>query len=295
MEANLQPSSLPEEERRRLVMRVIEPRETVEGAGVHVLRSIGGPDLDYLDPFLLLDNFVGGDPAAFEAGFPEHPHKGIETVTYLIDGEMRHRDDQGNEGVVGPGAVQWMTAGRGVVHDEMPRPHDGHIDGLQLWINLPARDKLVPPSYQNIAAEQIPVHESHSGVVTRVIAGRAGAVEGPIRGIAAAPTYLDITVPPHTAWRQPVPAGQAAFAYTLSGRGRFATSDGWREVEARRLVLFADGGVVEGHGDHEPFRLLLIAATPLHEPVARYGPFVMNTRDEILETIRDLQNGTFGR
>jgi len=293
MEANLQPGS--REERQRLAVRVIEPRETVEGAGVHLLRSIGGRDLDYLDPFLLLDNFVGGDPSAFEAGFPEHPHKGIETVTYMLDGEMRHRDDQGNEGVVGPGAVQWMTAGRGIIHDELPRPRDGRIDGLQLWVNLPARDKRVPPRYQTIPADEIPVHEDREGVVTRVVAGRAGEVRGLIAGTATTPMYLDVTVPPHTAYRQPVPAGQTAFAYTLSGTGCFAGSEEWREVDARRLVPFADGDVVDSRAAHEPFRFLLIAGTPLHEPVARYGPFVMNTRDEILETIRDLQNGTFGR
>ena len=294
MEASLQSSPAPER-RARAVTRVIQPRPTVEGAGVHLLRSIGSPDLDQLDPFLLLDNFVGGDPAAFEAGFPEHPHKGIETVTYMLEGAMSHYDNQGNEGVVGPGAVQWMTAGRGIIHGEMPEPDGGRIDGLQLWVNLPARDKLMPPRYQNISADEIPVHETRDGVVVRVIAGEAGEVHGSITGIAAAPTYLDVSVPPHTSFAQSVPRGQTAFAYTLVGHGRFLAGDEWRHLESRHLAVFGEGDLVEASSDHEPFRFLLVSATPLHEPVARYGPFVMNTRDEILATIRDLQEGTFGR
>jgi quercetin 2,3-dioxygenase len=207
---------------------------------------------------------------------------------------MLHRDHLGNEGVIGPGGVQWMTAGRGIVHDEMPRLRDGHIDGLQLWVNLPAGDKMTPPRYQTFAADEIPEHETPTGALVRVIAGEAGLVRGPVAGIAAAPTYLDVRVPPHAAYIQAVGQDQNAFAYTLHGEGSFGGErDEWTDAHSPQLVVLGAGEAVVARTGHEPLRFLLIAARPLHEPIARYGPFVMNTREEILQTLDDLRNGRF--
>jgi len=278
----------------RRVLRFVEPRSVLEGSGVKLKRSIALPELDYLDPFLLFDHFGSDDPADYLAGFPMHPHRGIETVTYMLDGVVTHRDSMGNEGTIGPGDVQWMTAGGGIMHEEMPGPLDGRMGGFQLWVNLPARLKMTRPRYQEIASPQIPESEREDGTKIRVIAGTVDGIQGPVRDIVADPTYLDVTVPPHGSFRHPVPRGHAAFAYLFEGSGLFATDRGQdRAVGHPKLIVFDDGDYVEIRTADQPARFLLVSGEPLGEPIARYGPFVMNTKEEIRQALRDLQNGTF--
>jgi redox-sensitive bicupin YhaK (pirin superfamily) len=278
-------------EKTRKVARVIEPQPVVEGAGVRLRRSIATRALDYLDPFLLLDHFASKDPADYEAGFPLHPHRGIETVTYLLAGAVRHKDTLGNSGVIGAGDVQWMTAGRGILHEEMPQVRPEGVAGFQLWVNLPAKLKMTAPRYQEIHAAEIP-EVAREGSRVRVIAGEVDGVRGPVTGIAADPTYLDVTALPNSSFIQPVPDGHSAFSYVFEGEGRFGGRD-QGSLAAPRLVVWGDGEAVEVHAGESPVRFLLVSGRPLGEPVARYGPFVMNTRAEIEQTLRELQEGTF--
>jgi hypothetical protein len=277
------------------VLRIVEPRAVLEGAGVRLKRSIALPELDYLDPFLLFDHFGSDNPADYLKGFPLHPHRGIETVTYMLAGIVRHRDSLGNAGTIGPGDVQWMTSGRGILHEEMPAPLDGQMAGFQLWVNLPARLKMSQPRYQEIAAAQIPEIKRPNGVTIRVIAGISDGVRGPATEIAADPTYLDVAIPPHGSFIQPVEQGHAAFAYVFDGQGILGvTESGEGEVVRHpRLVILDDGDYVEVHAAEQPVRFLLVSGKPLHEPIARYGPFVMNTRQEIQQALQDLRDGTF--
>ena len=278
-------------ETKRKISRIIEPQAVVEGAGVRLKRSIGGHRLDYLDPFLLLDHFESKDSADYRAGFPLHPHRGIETVTYLLVGSVKHRDSVGNAGEIGPGDLQWMSAGRGILHEEMPQVRPEGIAGFQLWVNLPKKQKMSAPRYQNIRANEIPVIERESGATVRVIAGQVDSVAGPISGIAAEPTYLDVTLQPGGSLTQPVPSGHSAFAYVFDGEASF---DGEATVVAApRLVVWGDGDSIEAAAGETPARFLLVSGAPLHEPVARYGPFVMNTQAEIRQTLQELQHGTF--
>ena len=270
---------------------MIEPQSVVEGAGVRLKRSIGGPQLDYLDPFLLLDHFQSKNAADYEAGFPLHPHRGIETVTYLMAGTVRHRDSAGNAGEIGPGDVQWMSAGRGILHEEMPQVRPEGIAGFQLWVNLPKAQKMSPPRYQNIHAHEIPQIERESGATVRVIAGAVDGVAGPISGIAAEPTYLDVALKPGGSFFHPVPRGHAAFAYVFEGEARFGEEA--IVVAAPKLALWSDGDGIEARAERTPARFLLVSGAPLNEPVARYGPFVMNTQAEIQQTLRELQAGIF--
>jgi redox-sensitive bicupin YhaK (pirin superfamily) len=273
------------------VQRIIEPRSVLEGAGVRLRRSIAGPDLDYLDPFLLFDHFGSEDPDDYLAGFPMHPHRGIETVTYMLAGEVRHRDSLGNAGTIGAGDVQWMTAGGGIMHEEMPAAHEGKMAGFQLWVNLPAELKMTWPRYQEIAASQIPAVEREDGVRILVIAGSVDDVHGPVTEIAADPTYMDVTVNPSGSFSQPVPRGHTAFAYVFEGQGLFG--DTGEFISNPKLVVFGDGDLVEVRAEAESVRFLLISGKPLHEPIARYGPFVMNTAQEIQQALQDLRDGTF--
>jgi redox-sensitive bicupin YhaK (pirin superfamily) len=278
-------------EKIRKAARVIQPQSVVEGAGVRLQRSIATRELDYLDPFLLLDHFASNERADYEAGFPLHPHRGIETVTYLLAGAVRHKDTLGNSGEIGAGDIQWMTAGRGILHEEMPQVRPEGIAGFQLWVNLPAKLKMTTPRYQEINAAEIP-EVARDGSRVRVIAGAVDGVCGPVTGIAVNPTYLDVMVSPRSSFIQPVPLGHAAFSYVFEGEGRFGGRD--REViAATRLVVWGDGETVEVHTENSPVRFLLVSGRPLDEPVARYGPFVMNTRAEIEQTLRELQQGTF--
>jgi redox-sensitive bicupin YhaK (pirin superfamily) len=278
----------------RKVLRIVEPRSVLEGAGVRLKRSIALPELDYVDPFLLFDHFGSDNPDDYIAGFPMHPHRGIETVTYVLAGNVTHRDSMGNEGTIGPGDVQWMTAGGGIMHEEMPGAQQGRMGGFQLWVNLPAKLKMMPPRYQEIASAQIPEIEREDGTRIRIIAGTVDGIQGSVTEIAADPTYLDVTIPPNGSFSHPVSRGHASFAYLFEGQGLFVTDEGEdRAVAHPKLVVFDDGDQVEVRAKDERARFLLVSGKPLGEPIARYGPFVMNTKEEIRQALRDLQNGTF--
>jgi hypothetical protein len=298
----------------RPVVRVVRPQQVVEGAGVRLLRTIGGGLLDYLDPFLLLDHFESDDPDDYLAGFPLHPHRGIETVTYMLAGEVDHKDTLGNAGTIGPGDVQWMTAGGGIMHEEMPRPREGRMGGFQLWVNMPAALKMSRPRYQDVAAATIPAVERPGGARVRVVAGEVDGVRGPVTAIYAEPEYLDVELPARGAFTQRVPRGHAAFAYVYRGSASFgpiatgaapdvregAPSDAGGEREPGVVAVAAPALVVLGDGDEaavrtgvQGARLLLVSGAPLGEPIARYGPFVMNTRAELEQALRDLRDGTF--
>ncbi len=279
----------------RQIKKVIEPEPVTEGAGVRLKRCIGTDRLDYLDPFLLLDDFASSNPRDYEAGFPLHPHRGIETVTYMLRGEVRHKDTLGNSGSIGPGDVQWMTAGRGIMHEEMPQVRPEGIAGFQLWVNLPARLKMTKPRYQDIRAAEIPEIKKEGGARIRVITGTIDGVSGPVTGIAANPIYLDVFVPAHSSFIQPIHLGHTAFAYVFEGEGKFAgdeKADG-ATVSHPRLVVLGDGDSVKVVTGKTPVRFLLVSGKPLHEPIARYGPFVMNTEEEIEQTLQELRQGTF--
>lgn len=278
----------------RRIAKIIEPQPVVEGAGVRLKRSIATSTLDYLDPFLLLDHFASKNPADYEAGFPLHPHRGIETVTYLLSGAVRHKDTLGNAGEIGPGDVQWMTAGRGIMHEEMPQVHPEGVAGFQLWVNLPAKLKMTEPRYQNIAANEIPEIHREGSATIRVIVGSVDGVTGPVGGIAADPTYLDVLVSPRSSFVHPIARGHTAFAYVFEGEGRFGAED-QTVVTHPRLAVWTDGDTVEVKTAESPVRFLLVSGKPLNEPIARYGPFVMNTREEIEQTLRELREGTFAR
>ena len=277
----------------RPVARVVTPQPVVEGAGVHLRRSIGTRGLDHLDPFLLLDHFESVRPADYEAGFPYHPHRGIETVTIVRKGEIQHGDSLGHRGTIGAGDIQWMTSGSGIMHEEMPQVRPEGIAGLQLWLNLPARDKMTRPKYRDLSLDHVPTTVTDGGAQVRVIAGTAGEgrLVGPVEGLAVAPTFIDVVLPAGAAFRELVPRGHTAFAYVDEGEVHF----GAEVVHAPALVVFGDGDLVEASGGDGGGRFLLAAARPLHEPIARYGPFVMNTRAEIEQTLEDLRAGRFIR
>jgi redox-sensitive bicupin YhaK (pirin superfamily) len=274
----------------RAVLNIVTPEAVVEGAGVRLKRSIGTRSLDHLDPFLLLDHFDSRYPEDYQAGFPLHPHRGIETVTYVLAGRVAHRDTLGNSGTIGAGDVQWMTAGGGIMHEEMPQVSPEGISGFQLWVNLPGNMKMTRPRYQNISADEIPEVTTDTGAKIRVIAGHVNGTSGPVQGIAADPTYMDVSIAPGGSFVHPVPQGHAAFAYVFEGEGRFASG---RVIDQPRLVLFGAGENVEMTTAESPVRFLFVSGKPLNEPIARYGPFVMNTRKEIEQALEDLKRGTF--
>lgn len=281
----------------RKVARVIHPEATSDGAGVKLKRSIASHALDYLDPFLLFDHFGSENSDDYIAGFPMHPHRGIETVTYMLAGAVKHRDSSGNAGIIRAGDVQWMTAGGGIMHEEMPQLEGGHLNGFQLWVNLPSGLKMTKPRYQEVASNDIPNIQQEDGVRIRVIAGQVDAVRGTVKEIAADPTYLDISVPVDTTFNHPIPRGHTAFAYLFEGEGTFgvASDDDGEQVQAPRLVVFEDGDEVQIRTSGSGVRFLLISGKPLNEPIARYGPFVMNTEEEIEQALLDLRGGTFVR
>ena len=273
----------------RPVARRVRGRPTSDGAGVRLTRVLGTPDLPGLDPFLMLDEFGSDRPGDYIAGFPAHPHRGFETVTYMLDGRMRHKDNHGHEGLLTPGSVQWMTAGRGIVHSEMPEQESGLMRGFQLWINLPAREKMAEPRYQEFDAGRIPVVES-GGTKVKVIAGRVGDATGPVAAVTTDPTYLDIALADGAAFAHELPEGHSAFAYVYEGSARIGASD---TVGPRELAVLGEGDRVEIAAAGGPARVLLLAGRPLREPIAKYGPFVMNTPDEIAQAITDYQSGRF--
>jgi redox-sensitive bicupin YhaK (pirin superfamily) len=274
----------------RPVKEIIEPRFVMEGAGVLLRRSIAPQVSNLFDPFLLFDHFAFNDPAEGPIkGFPMHPHRGIETVTYIIQGTVNHRDSLGNSGIIGPGDVQWMTAGGGILHEEMPRRGpDGIINGFQLWVNLPASQKMSRPRYQGVESATIPVFEKE-GCRVNVIAGTLGDVLGPVTEIAANPIYLDVALEPGASFNAPIPEKHTCLAYIFDGQGVF----GDQEITGVKLVVFGSGDQVEVKAGTSPLRFVLVAGSPIGEPIVPYGPFVMNTKEEIQQALADLKNGTF--
>jgi redox-sensitive bicupin YhaK (pirin superfamily) len=276
----------------RAVTQTLRGMPASDGAGVKLTRVIGQPKLPDLDPFLLLDEFGTDKAEDYIAGFPEHPHRGFETVTYMLDGRMRHKDNHGHEGVLEPGAVQWMTAGRGIVHSEMPEQREGRMRGFQLWMNLPARDKMTPPNYQEFSADRLPVVD-RAGVNVKVIAGQLDGAEGPVKQPATDPTYLDIRLDAGVDFALPLPAGHSAFIYVYEGSVSVGASREAATINGQELAVLGEGTEVRLQGRAARSRAILVAGRPLREPVARYGPFVMNTREEIMQAFADYQSGKF--
>jgi hypothetical protein len=272
----------------RQVVRKVAGQATSDGAGVRLHRVIGTAALDHLDPFLLLDEFRSDDASDYIAGFPDHPHRGFETVTYMLAGEMEHRDHAGNRGRLTAGSVQWMTAGRGIVHSEMPKQQDGLMWGFQLWVNLPAKDKMTAPRYQDIAPERVPVVEA-DGARVRVIAGGYRSAEGPVQGIVTSPLYLDVALGSEARFETRLPDGHNAFVYPFEG----SLAPGGETLPRGSLGVLGPGDSFAAEARDAAARFLLVAAAPLREPIARMGPFVMNTRDELIQAVDDLQSGRF--
>jgi redox-sensitive bicupin YhaK (pirin superfamily) len=295
----------------RPVKRVAQSQPTLEGAGVQLRRAFGFGNTSDFDPFLLLDDFRNDDPSAYRAGFPWHPHRGIETITYLLAGTVEHGDSLGNQGRLGTGDVQWMTAGRGIFHQEMPQGDpQGRMHGFQLWANLPASLKMTAPRYQDIASADIPEVTDDDGTRARIICGTFWGKTGPVEGVAADPRFLDVSVPPGVRRRLPVEAGRHAFAYVFKGSGAFRDASEPRAIATeqvgtpsaepasvgdRSLVLFDGGDEIAVQAGDAGIRFLLVSGTPLEEPVAWRGPIVMNTNDELAEAYHELREGTFIR
>jgi redox-sensitive bicupin YhaK (pirin superfamily) len=273
----------------REVIRKVRGRPTSDGAGVRLTRVIGTPALDAFDPFLMLDEFRSDDPNDYIAGFPDHPHRGFETVTYMLAGRMRHEDNQGNTGLLGPGSVQWMTAGRGLVHSEMPEQENGLMWGFQLWVNLPARDKLTAPRYQDIQGDRIPEVAPADGVRARVIAGSIDGVEGPVSAIATEPVYFDLHLEAGARYTVQLPETHNAFAYVYQGNARLGAAS--TTLDRGELALTSRGTTLPIAAGTDGARLIVVAGRPLNEPVARYGPFVMNTTEEIHQAFDDYRAG----
>ncbi|MGO4127813.1 pirin family protein [Inquilinus sp. YAF38] len=275
--------------RPRNVTRTLRGRAASEGAGVKLTRVIGQPGLPDLDPFLMLDEFRSDDAADYLAGFPDHPHRGFETVTYMLAGRMRHGDNKGNVGLLGPGSVQWMTAGSGIVHSEMPEQENGLMWGFQLWVNLPAAEKMTAPRYQDIPADSVPEVAAGPGAKVRVIAGRFGGTAGAVEGGTTEPVYLDVHLEAGATVDLPLPQGHAGFAYVYHG----AAEVGGEGLERGTLGVLGAGDGVRVAAKAGPARLLIVAGKPLREPVAKYGPFVMTTEAQIAEAIEDFRAGRF--
>jgi redox-sensitive bicupin YhaK (pirin superfamily) len=295
----------------RRIKKLFKSRPTIEGAGVHLKRAFGYSQVPQFDPFLMLDDFHSSNPADYLPGFPWHPHRGIETITYVLEGLVDHGDSMGNKGVIGAGDVQWMTAGSGIIHQEMPRESPtGTMWGFQFWANLPASEKMMPPRYRDVKGSDIPGVILAGDVSVKVIAGTVGGVQGPVRDIVIEPEMLDISVPAGTVFRHPLPEGHTAFAYILSGEGYFdegrdayayeVVGHGWLDTERRcvcepeTVALFEHGGdAVQVTTNDKPVRFILVAGKPLGEPVAWYGPIVMNTREELRVAFEEYEKGTF--
>ncbi|MGD0828067.1 MAG: pirin family protein [Desulfobaccales bacterium] len=294
----------------RKIKKVWQSKPTLEGAGVRLRRAFGYYQVPQFDPFLLLDDFRADDPADYLKGFPWHPHRGMETITYVLAGEVKHGDSMGNQGVITPGDVQWMTAGSGIIHQEMPRGDDkGRMYGFQLWANLPASHKMMEPRYRDVKRLQIPEVSPAPGVRVKIICGRVNGTEGPVRDIVTDPEYLEVAVPTGAEFHHPIPRGHTAFAYVIDGEGYF---DPERDAYAheviganyfdfqrrgvcgdRAIVLYGDGDGVAVSATASPVRFLLISGLPIGEPVAWYGPIVMNTQEELRLAFEEYQQGTF--
>ena len=296
----------------RKIMKVMRSKHTVEGAGVHLRRAFGASEAPFFDPFLLLDDFRSHDPRYYQAGFPWHPHRGIETITYVLEGNVDHGDSMGNSGVITEGDVQWMTAGSGIIHQEMPKGDEsGRMGGFQLWANLPRSDKMMDPRYQGFTSDGIPLVSAGSGVMVRVICGSINGVKGPVADIVTDPEYLDVTVPPHAGFVHPTRPGHTVLAYVIGGEGCFCSEkdpfsyemegENYFDMERKAavgnysLVVFGDGEAVQVATDEKGVRFLLISGKPIGEPVAWYGPIVMNTREELQVAFEEYRRGEFVR
>ena len=294
----------------RPVKKILKAQPTIEGAGVHLRRAIGFGDPSEVDPFLLLDDFRNENPEDYLAGFPWHPHRGIETITYVLAGSVEHGDSMGNKGVISSGDIQWMTAGRGILHQEMPKGDPkGKMHGFQLWANLPSSLKMTTPRYQEIKSVDIPEIIDDDGTTVRLVCGEFWGKKGPVDGIAANPTYIDVSIPAGKKKSLPLDTRNNAFAYVFSGSGKFCDASqplsvptesvGWldthppEESDNRSLILFDNGDEVSVQAGEEGIRFLLISGKPFREPVAWYGPIVMNTQAELMKAFEELQNGTF--
>ncbi|MEI7649659.1 MAG: pirin family protein [Methanomicrobiales archaeon] len=276
----------------RGVERILSAYATVEGAGVRLHRAFGYYEVPQFDPFLMLDDFRSPRNEDYLAGFPSHPHRGIETVTYMLKGCVEHADSIGNSGIINAGDVQWMTAGSGIIHSEMPKPVDGRMGGFQLWVNLPRANKMMKPRYQEIRSKAIPTVSPRKDVSIKVICGEVNGVKGPVKNIVADPQYLDITLGPDTTFSLPVKEGYTAFAYVISGEGTFDSEEGYR-IGNRDLILFSDGSSILVKSFGKGFRFLFITGKPLREPVAWRGPIVMNSSEEIQKAFSEYEAGTF--
>ncbi len=276
----------------RGVNKIWRSRPTVEGAGVRLQRAIGPTEVRDLDPFLLLDDFHSEDPADYIAGFPWHPHRGIETVTYVIRGTVQHGDTMGNKGTIGSGDIQWMAAGRGILHEEMPREYTGMMQGFQLWVNLPASHKMMGPRYRDVRKEQIPSFSPSKGIDIQVVAGKVTGTKGPVKDLVVEAEYLDVTLAPDKQFKHEVTRGNTVFGYLFKGDGSFS-GDKDRRARAEDLVLFKDGDEVVARSGKAGVRFLLVSGRPLNEPVAWRGPIVMNTEEELDLAFREYWAGTF--
>jgi redox-sensitive bicupin YhaK (pirin superfamily) len=277
----------------RKIRQVSTSIPTLEGAGVHLNRAFGHNDVPKFDPFLLLDDFRSDKPEHYLKGFPWHPHRGIETITYVLKGDVEHGDSLGNKGDISSGDVQWMTAGSGIIHQEMPKgDNEKRMEGFQLWANLPAADKMMHPRYRDIKAEQIPTVTLESGATIKLICGRIGEVSGPVTDVMIEPEYLDVTLPADTSFTHPTVNGHTVFAYVYAGEGRFDDSSN-DSLGNRTLILFDNGEQVNITAGDSGLRFLLVAGKPLNEPVAWGGPIVMNTQEELQLAFDEFQNGTF--
>jgi redox-sensitive bicupin YhaK (pirin superfamily) len=296
----------------RRIKKVLSGRPTLEGAGVHLKRAFGFQQVPQLDPFLLLDDFHSDNPDHYMSGFPWHPHRGIETITYMLHGEVEHGDSMGNKGVISAGDVQWMTAGSGIIHQEMPRGReDGLMWGFQLWANLPASHKMMEPRYREVKSGEIPEHVLENDAKVRIISGSIEGVEGPVRDIVTEPRYMDVSIPAGGHFSAAVPRGHTVFAYVIDGRGLFEPKrdpysyevvgenyfDFAREdsIARERLVIYDDGDMLSIRAGDEGVRFLLVSGRPIGEPVAWYGPIVMNTKEELRMAFEEYRNGTFLR
>ena len=294
----------------RPVKRLVKAKPTLEGAGVHLRRAFGFGNTSDFDPFLLLDDFRNDIPAEYLAGFPWHPHRGIETITYVLAGTVEHGDSMGNHGAIAAGDVQWMTAGSGIIHQEMPKGDaEGRMHGFQLWANLPASLKMTPPRYQEVKAADIPLVTDDDGTAVRIVCGNFWGAKGPVDGIAADPIYLDVSVPPRRHRTLPVETTRHAFAYVFAGSGKFGNASGPlavrtegvggqdetppTEADNRSLILFDRGDEVTVEAGEEGIRFLLVSGQPLEEPVAWRGPIVMNTQEQLRQAFAELEQGTF--
>ena len=294
----------------RKIRKVFRSKPTIEGAGVHLKRAFGFSEVPQFDPFLLLDDFRSENPDHYNKGFPWHPHRGIETITYVLSGVVEHGDSMGNIGVIDSGDVQWMTAGSGIVHQEMPKGDpEGNMLGFQLWANLPASHKMMDPRYRDVRADQIPEIQTENGTRIKIICGRVQGVSGPVQDIVIDPEYLDVRVPSHSIFEHPTKPEHTVFAYVISGKGYFCQEkepftydvqgtgyfDMQREaaMENEMLVLFEDGEKILVSTENEPVRFLLVSGMPINEPVAWYGPIVMNSREELRAAFDEYQSGTF--